>query len=135
MYLIASAFKRSATAQQNAMATAHLIKAHQLHNPELCFGMYKGEREVSVKLTAFDSQCHAQRIARQIIHTFGQECVLLVLDSGAVMAVTATDGQWLGYAERATVPPAMAGVDSFTQFMDGTVMHVAVQDALYALAA
>jgi hypothetical protein len=126
---------RGAEARDNAVATAHLIQAYRMHAPELCLGMYEGQREVSVKLSGFESQEHAQRIARTIIASFGQECVLMVLESGAMMAVTEHDGSWLGGSVREVADPVKGGIASYTMFMDGTVMYSKTHDALYALAA
>lgn len=133
MYLIASAFMRGAQAHDNSCATAHLIRAYYEYLPELCVGVYQGQREVSVKLIGFRDQQEAVRIAHSIIASFGQECVLLVTHSGAAYAVTDKAMAYLGNTARSVTDPAKGGAESYTQFMDGTYM--VANHALSVLAA
>ncbi len=125
---------QGASPHDNAVATAKLIQAHSHMETEVCLGVYRGQREVSLKIMGFDSKADAINMAQSIIEHFGQECVLLVDEKNAAYSVTARGIAWVGTASRSVTNPQEVGADCFTQFMDGTYM-VAGYSASFALAA
>lgn len=138
MHLICSAFLQGAEPNDNAVATAHLIHSARPYKAELCLGVYKGQREMSVKLTGFESLSEAISEGQAIISAFGQECVLLV-NGNTAHSITARGVVHLGTVCRTTTCPQEAGAESYTQFLDGTYLHVeaaeSAQDNEFALAA
>lgn len=99
MYLIVSAFQSGLTGRENAAATAALILAVELaiegdskeiRDMDLVTGVYKGDREVSVRLWLHDDlpQAAVLALAGRMCAVMKQECVALV-DSGTLVLVDA----------------------------------------------
>lgn len=97
MYLIVSAFRSGITGRENAASTAALILAVELaiendnkeiRDMDLVTGVYKGDREVSVRLWLHDglSQAAALALAGRMCGVMRQECVAIV-DSGTLVLV------------------------------------------------
>lgn len=143
LYLIVSAYMQGASQHDNAVATAHLIRAMAKEHltVEQCIGVFNGQREMSLKVSGFESMSDAISMAQVTLANFGQECALLVDDKNVAWSITARTVITIGQAERAVTNPAEDGAASYTQFMDGTYLvarersNVLVHDDRFALAA
>lgn len=125
---------QGASQHDTAVATANLIRAmdREHYNTEICFGVFEGQREVSLKVDGFESMQDAITMAQVTIANFGQECALLVDDKNAAWSITARTVVPIGHTERTVTNPAEEGAASYTQLMDGTYLVARDRVALAA---
>lgn len=125
MKLLVSAFRKECTAHANAANTAALLLRLVAtgYTCELCFGMYKGTREITVQVTGFRILEDALSTARTVLRTFKQECALLITE-GVASTVGADSVTVIGPAIFAANQP---DCDGHTQYMDGLYLYARQQ--------
>jgi hypothetical protein len=125
---------QGASQHDNAVATAHLIKAMAKEHltVEQCIGVFNGQREMSLKVSGFETMSDAISMAQVTLANFGQECALLVDDKNVAWSITARTIISIGPTERTVTNPAEGGAVSYTQLMDGTYLVARERIALAA---
>ena len=129
MKLIVSAYREGSSPSMNAIRTASLIRRLQGENlsTELCIGVYKGVREISIIATGMESAARGVDIAKLVLNEFYQTSVYLEVHGAGASVYkdkqqrVTVDG--LG-KELTTIKATWEGPlpDSYTETLDGRMI-------------